>query len=127
MPSSRSLAPVQPTTMGGGPTRWTRGTVYDSAGKLIRDSQRIGGLGGDLVLATDPLRLTQSETRRKRRRLHGTWLYVGSWVNHFGHFITENLTTLRPESLELDGVVAHPFVFGGPEPDWQLRLLEMCG
>jgi capsular polysaccharide biosynthesis protein len=116
------------------PFRWTRGAVYDAHGALVEASQRIGGLGGDHVVAADPATVATEEPRlpwpmatRPERRLTGTWLYAGNWMNQFGHFITETLTTLWPDDLEVAGIVAHPFIFGGPESDWQLELLELGG
>jgi capsular polysaccharide biosynthesis protein len=48
-------------------------------------------------------------------------------MNHFGHFITETLTTLWPDHLEVAGLVAHPFIFGDGESGWQLDLLDLAG
>ncbi|MFI5225083.1 MAG: glycosyltransferase family 61 protein [Candidatus Limnocylindrales bacterium] len=60
-------------------------------------------------------------------RLGGTWLYIGNWMNHFGHFLTETLTTLWPERSGIDGLVGHPFIFGGETSTWQRELVELAG
>ncbi len=117
------------------PYRWTRGAVYDAAGHLLPTSQRIGGLGGDHVVAADPATLGRRAGRsrawlrggQRERHLTGTWLYAGTWMDHFGHFITETLTTLWPTDLDVAGILAHPFIFGSAELDWQLDLLELAG
>lgn len=114
------------------PVKWTRGAVYDRDGQLVEASQRTGGLGGDRVVAADPQRLSEamlvsSTSPRKARRLAGRWLYVGNWMRHFGHFLTETLTSLWPADLEVAGLVGHPFVFGGESTDWQEQLITLAG
>ena len=104
-------------------------------GALVESSQRVGGLSGDHVVAADPATYRPGRRRRwpwpGRRsataRLTGTWLYAGNWMNHFGHFVTETLTTLWPDQLEVVGLVSHPFIFEDGESDWQLELLELAG
>jgi capsular polysaccharide biosynthesis protein len=109
------------------PDQWLRGAVHDADGHLVVASQKIGGLGGNQLVAGDPLRVP---TRPRARRLTGTWLYGGHWIGHFGHFFTETVTTLWPDPAELEGrvegVVFHSYSnrFGGIDP-WQRELMDL--
>ena len=108
------------------PTGWLRGAVHDRDGHLVVQSQKIGGLHGNQVAQADPSRVAP---RRGVRRLEGTWLYGGHWMGHFGHFITETVTTLWPRDLEVQGLVFHRYLrsFDPRVQSWQLDLLERCG
>lgn len=107
------------------PNRWLRGAVHDRDGRLLRLSQKVGGLHGNQGAAADP---AQVSPRPGVRRLEGTWLYGGHWIGHFGHFFTESVTTLWPRDLEVRGLVFHRY-FGrhqGIQP-WQTELVERAG
>jgi capsular polysaccharide biosynthesis protein len=107
------------------PDRWMTGAVYDARGRLVVESQKVGGLGGNREVMSDPLRLN---VERSAERLDGTWLYGGHWFSHFGHFFTETVTTLWPPDLEVEGLVFHQYVDQQPGvEDWQRRLLELAG
>ena len=114
------------------PTRWIRGAVHDGEGRLVVESQKIGGLVGAQVAQADPARVPPRQTRGARR-LEGTWLYGGHWTKHFGHFYAETVTTLWPEphegrTADVAGVVFHDFGgrFDGAS-DWQIELLGLAG
>jgi capsular polysaccharide biosynthesis protein len=108
------------------PDRWITGAVHDSKGRLVPISQKIGGLGGHRMAMADPLRI---ELERRVPRLRGRWLYGGHWMMHFGHFLTETVTTLWPEDLEpIRGLVFHRYL--SPNPivhTWQQRLVDLAG
>ena len=108
------------------PDRWITGAVYTSKGRLVPISQKIGGLGGHRMAMADP-QLIRPE--RWTQRLRGRWLYGGHWMNHFGHFLTETVTTLWPEDLEpVNGLVFHRYL--SPRPvvhPWQQRLVDLAG
>jgi capsular polysaccharide biosynthesis protein len=107
------------------PKRWFRGAVYDSDNRLVPSSQRLGGVNGYNWAPADPSRLpTRSD---KADRLEGTWLYGGHWIQHFGHFSIETITTLWPRCA-VQGLVFHKYLKRpwAIEP-WQSRLLELCG
>ncbi len=105
------------------PTKWIRGAVHDAEGHLVVASQKIGGLGGSPAAMADPAKVP---TRPGARRLSGTWLYGGHWIQHFGHFFTETVTTLWPRDLEVDGIVFHSYMsrFRGISP-WQTALMDL--
>lgn len=107
------------------PRWWTHGAVHDRDGRLVEASQRVGGLSGDMGVAADP---EQVDVPRKAERLKGHWLYGGHWMGHFGHFLTESLTSLWPDPEPgLEGIVFHQFVFGGAVKPWQTELVGRTG
>lgn len=112
-------------------SRWTRGAVYDAQGNLVPSSQRV--VAGGLVMAADPVKLGPGVDGFSTwpvpvaETLEGTWLYAGTWMNQFGHFVAETVTTLWPEDTAIDGLVAHPFVFRAGVAQWQLDLLQLLG
>ncbi len=106
------------------PTRWLRGAVHDAEGRLVVSSQKIGGLGGNQAVMADASRVP---LRPRARRLSGTWLYGGHWIQHFGHFFTETVTTLWPDLADsVEGVVFHSYMsrFRGITP-WQTELMGL--
>lgn len=106
------------------PDQWLRGAVHDADGHLVVSSQKIGGLGGNQLVAADPMRVP---TRPNARRLSGTWLYGGHWMGHFGHFFTETVTTLWPDLAgDVEGIVCHSYSnrFRGISP-WQTELMGL--
>ncbi|VXC14200.1 glycosyltransferase family 61 protein [Nocardioides sp. AX2bis] len=120
-----------------GPRRWIRGAVHDRDGALVPSSQR--HWAGDVwsPVAADPERV---KVPSRGRRLEGTWLYVGHWPQHFGHFVLETLTNLwpDPEQIQVDGLLGHRRFRGEahghrrPAQDvelvpWKLDLLELAG
>lgn len=110
-----------------GPTRWLRGAVHDASGDLVKSSQKLC-VGANTWAAADPRSV---RVPAKAERLEGRWLYGGHWMQHFGHFVAETLTTLWPdrESLgEVDGLVFHKYLKRPwSEDPWQVRLLELAG
>ena len=106
------------------PDRWLRGAVHDAEGRLVVSSQKIGGLGGNQAVMADPDRVP---VRPRARRLSGTWLYGGHWIQHFGHFFTETVTTLWPDLADsVEGIVFHSYMsrFRGITP-WQTELMGL--
>ena len=107
------------------PDRWMTGAVYDGSGRLVVESQKVGGLGGNREVMSDPMRFNVDRTGE---RLEGTWLYGGHWFSHFGHFFTETVTTLWPERQDVRGLVFHLYVDQqGEIVPWQERLVELAG
>lgn len=108
--------------------RWMTGAVYDATGRLVPESQRVGGLHGNTLLAADT---ETTPVKSGLDRLEGTWLYGGNWMRHFGHFLCETVTSLWPERSQLprlQGLVFHKYL-GALETDhaWQAELLRLVG
>lgn len=106
------------------PSWFTTGAVYNSRGNLVRASQRVGGLASDHALAADPPQLPPAT--EPARQLTGTWLFGGTWFNHFGHFLTESITTLWPDE-DAVGLLFVPFWFGRQVLPWQREMLDLAG
>jgi hypothetical protein len=88
---------------------YTLGCLYDSEGARVDMSLRVGGVRGDESAAIDPEFLPQEQRG-------GTWLtrrtlYLGPFMNHYGHFITEGLSRWWKQEIgPVDHVVAYPFM-----------------
>ncbi|MEZ5833245.1 MAG: glycosyltransferase family 61 protein [Dongiaceae bacterium] len=88
---------------------YTKGCLYDADGTRVDLSVRVGGVGGDQALSID------SETLAPEQR-GGTWLagrtlYLGPFMNHYGHFITESLSRYwLQDAGRFDNYVAYPFM-----------------
>src|SRR5687768_6482469 len=66
---------------------YTRGCLYDAEGARVDLSVRAGGVGGDQAASMDPDFLPPDQ--RGGAWLPGRTLYLGTFMNHYGHFITE--------------------------------------
>lgn len=107
-----------------GRKRMIRGAAYED-GRLLSESVRRGGVAGDLVVADDPLFLPLDYVSDNLQELGGRWLYLGPYMSHFGHFITEVLPTAWPRG-SFDGIVMTPFIFGGAmDPSHVLALSQL--
>lgn len=107
------------------PNTWMVGAVHDRAGRLVVESQMIGGYGGRNLVAADAQKVPRSGPHDD---LSWTWLYGGHFTDHFGHFISECLPTLWPEGLDVAGLVFHRYL--NPDPlvkDWHRELLGYAG
>jgi hypothetical protein len=88
---------------------YTRGCLYDSDGRRIDLSLRVGGIAGDQAAAIDEAVLPPEQ--RGGTWLTGRTLYLGPFMNHYGHFITEGLSRYWKQDIgPVDHVVAHPFM-----------------
>lgn len=108
----------------GRPDRFVSGAVYTADGQLVRRSQRIGGWANDHALSFDPPRLPPDPGRVAE--LEGSWLYGGTWFGHFGHFLTETITTMWSQE-PVQGVICHPFWFGRERVAYQLSATRLLG
>lgn len=92
-------------------TRRITGCLYDNVGKRVDLSMRTSGVGGDRVFNNDPVDLPGDAN--PVRHLQGTSVYLGHLMGHYGHFITETLSTFWAlEDIEPSHFVFHPFLFG---------------
>jgi capsular polysaccharide biosynthesis protein len=109
------------------PRRWLRGAVHDGAGSLVKSSQKLC-VGANNWVPADPGTVQVDESVEM---LPGRWLYGGHWMQHFGHFLAETLTTLWPaadETGEVVGLVFHKYLKRPwAEEPWQRRLLDLAG
>ena len=88
---------------------YTRGCLYEADGTRIDLSVRVGGVGGDQARSIDPAVLPPEQ--RGGTWLTGRTLYLGTFMNHYGHFITESLSRYWHETVaEFDHIVAYPFM-----------------
>ena len=114
------------------PRSYVRGAVYENGGRLVDTSQRPGGTGADLVLTVNPPFISPEERADALELVRsGSWLYLGHWMQGFGHFIVETIPMLwalkTMPDVRFDGVVAHRFT-SRRRFDWQnefvVRLLD---
>ncbi len=101
---------------------WEVGGAVYGRGLLVDESQRVGGLHGDHARSRNPPEYLPVAAEQ----LPGTWLYGGTWFNHFGHFLLETVTTLWP-GAPVDGLVFHRFWFGSEVLPWQRAMLDLLG
>ena len=88
---------------------YTRGCLYDSDGARVDLSVRVGGAGGDQAASSDPTFLPPDQ--RGGAWLPGRTLYLGTFMNRYGQFITESLSRYWHEGAAgFDHLVAYPFV-----------------
>lgn len=106
------------------PDHFLRGAVHDADGNLVVTSQKLAVPGYPWV-AADP---AQVKVRESADALAGRWLYGGHWIQHFGHFVIETLSTLWPTGEEPAGLVFHKYLRRPVQrEEWMLRLLELAG
>lgn len=117
--------------------KWVTGAVYDGAGDLVPQSQRLWARDAFQPAAVDADRVRPA---KNAQALDGRWLFGGHWTQHFGHFLVETLTNLWPPSgRDTDGIVALRSAYA-PTPayggrglrdaelnSWQRQLLELAG
>jgi capsular polysaccharide biosynthesis protein len=89
----------------------TLGAIYSAEGRLVPATVRIGGVEGDQVMAADPD--TALLDRGDVVRIAGRTAFLGNHMAHFGHFVTEFLSTLWDFHRldEYDQYAVFPFVF----------------
>jgi capsular polysaccharide biosynthesis protein len=88
---------------------YTRGCLYDCEGRRVDLSLRVGAIAGDQAASIDPPLLPPEQ--RGGTWLTGRTLYLGPFMNHYGHFITEGLSRYWKEDIgPVDHVVAYPFM-----------------
>ncbi len=88
---------------------YTRGCLHGSDGARVDLSVRVGGVDGDQAASIDPTFLPPDQ--RGGAWLPGRSLYLGTFMNRYGQFITESLSRYWHEGAAgFDHLVAYPFV-----------------
>ena len=88
---------------------YIRGCLYDSEGARVDPSLRVGDIGGEQAASIDPATLPPEQ--RGGTWLTGRTLYLGPFMNRYGHFITEGLSRYWKQDIgPVDHVVGYPFV-----------------
>lgn len=92
-----------------GPKGVATGCLYDADGRRIDLSQR----QGDLVLLDPPQLDAADGSVGAAERWRGRTLYLGQFMNQYGHFLTEFLSRLwiLERGAEFDRIAAHPSIF----------------
>jgi capsular polysaccharide biosynthesis protein len=79
---------------------------------LIDQSRRCGGIGGDFVESVDPVAVVVPFKMAELKIYPGTTLYLGNFMNHYGHFITEFISKLWcVDNIQFDRIIVRPFIF----------------
>lgn len=87
--------------------------LYDQAGDLVPQSERQGGYGGEHHLQINPSRLQNTGQRELPPILSGRSIFLGLFMGHYGHFITETLSRCwsLAQADRYDHYVFYPFMF----------------
>ena len=106
---------------------FTSGCIYDAKGNKISLSERQGAYGGDHISSINANTLLRP--RFFSPKLKGNTFYLGVWMGHYGHFITETLSRLwmYKDIKHYDNLVAFPFIFNHRKPieDYQAYFLHL--
>jgi Glycosyltransferase 61 len=116
---------VTPTLVGDGKIS---GCVYRADRSKVALSERFGGWKGDLFQSNNPEVLERPPCLERP----GRGLYLGALMAaHYGHFITEGLSTFWIfETLragEFDYFLFSPFVFGCKIPEYAKQCMRVFG
>lgn len=110
------------------PTYGTLGAVYDQGGALVRASVRDGGNAGDRVVELNPHFCARPKCSEY---VAGRTLYLGPFMAHYGHFITEGLSRCwLIDQSGFDKVAFYPFIFGSTAKKitaWHEKFFEIFG
>lgn len=104
------------------------GCVYRKDGSKVELSERFGGWNGDLIQSDNPDRVECPDGLVRP----GKGIYLGPLMaGHYGHFITEGLSTFwifeQISAGEFDYFLFSPFVFGTHIPEYALQCLRAFG
>lgn len=105
------------------------GCIHRADGAKAPLSERFGGHHGDEMATDNPAWVDRPA---QMRRLPGRGLYLGHFMaSHYGHFITETLSTFwifeEIDAGSIDYVLFHPFVFGSDIPGYARYCLKRFG
>jgi hypothetical protein len=116
---------VTPTVIGEGRIS---GCVHRADGSKVALSERFGGWNGDFFRSDNPEALERPACRERS----GKGLYLGPLMAaHYGHFITEGLSTFWIFEVlpaeDFDYFLFNPFVFGTKFPGYALQCMRAFG
>jgi len=108
----------------------TTGAVYREDGMLMPYSVRSGGHCGDHVTSLDPENVNRVNSALVR--YEGRTLYLGNFMSHYGHFITEFLSKcwIFDKATEFDHIVCQPFIFNERSVqihEYHRHMLQLIG
>jgi len=107
---------------------FTTGCLYNKHGKKNRLSERLGGFSGDVISLHNADALPRPSIFSSEK-LQGNTFYLGVWMGHYGHFITETLSRLWAfrEIKHFRHLVVFPFIFSHRKPvkDYQAYLMYL--
>jgi hypothetical protein len=108
-------------------TRATIGAIYDRDSNLITLSERGGGRNTDLVVGLDPPRIVDRHNLSISNYIPGRSLFLGYYMNHYGHFITETMARFWATNIDtFDHYVFFPFILESAEFSATFWRLVMC-
>lgn len=100
------------------------GALYTEEGNKIDISVRKGGMVGDKVLDASPS-FYKDNTAGK---IKGRSVYLGPFMAHYGHFITEGLSRFwLLEHSNFDNVIFSPFIFGPKLDKFHDEIFHLFG
>jgi capsular polysaccharide biosynthesis protein len=100
------------------------GAIHDRQGALVRRSLRACG-PTEKVYSTDPEILAEPPPAEM---VPGVGYYIGNIMSHYGHFITEGLSSLwLSDTVAFDYYVAHPFIWGAEIPAFARQAFARLG
>lgn len=106
-------------------SKFSFGAIYTENGAKIDSSVRIGGTYGDKVLDCSP---SFFKLNSYKKIFKGKTIYIGPFMGHYGHFITEGLSRLSLlNHQDFDNVVCSPFIFTNKLSSFHKELLNLFG
>ncbi len=111
---------------------FTLGGVYDRDGNLEHLAEREGGHFHDRVDSISPFRLWREEPSASGVFLPGRSAYLGYWMDHYGHFLTEFLSRcwFAGQEGRFNRYVVFPFIFSDGQVlvrEYQRYMLQALG
>lgn len=105
------------------------GCIYRADGSKVLLSERYGGRGGDLLVSSNP---DYVDPPSSAMRVAGSSVYLGHHMGgHYGHFITEGLSTFwifeEHDPGDFDHFVFHPLCFGTDTSEYMAYGLKRFG
>ncbi|MGU3661031.1 glycosyltransferase family 61 protein [Methylobacterium fujisawaense] len=102
------------------------GCIYEDNGKLVDLSLRVSGVGGDRVRNKDPHLLPNPYAAEIH--IEEPCIYLGHLMGHYGHFITETISTFWAlPNWQFSRVAFHKFLFGSQLKDFMTPFFESHG